>query len=58
MASVTYLGNKTTHVWLTQDLNPAIYAPGASTGNTPQRRLLYLQDPQPGPILRAGRLGG
>jgi len=45
----SYLGNKTTHVWLTQDLNPAIYIPGASsTKNTQQRRLLALLNPSQG----------
>jgi hypothetical protein len=55
MASVSYLGNKTTHVWLAADLNHATYIPGncgsvpcSTTGNTNQRRLLYLARPQDG----------
>src|SRR5579885_3633455 len=44
LASVSYLGNKTTHVWIGEDINPAVYIPGKSTtGNTNQRSLLYLQ---------------
>ena len=28
---VSYLGNKTTHVWIGEDINPAMYIPGRST---------------------------
>lgn len=45
LASASYLGNKTTHLWVGEDINPAIYGPGATTGNTNQRRPLYLQNP-------------
>ena len=46
MASLTYLGNKTTHVWSGEEINPALYIPGQSTtGNTNQRRLLSRQNP-------------
>jgi len=45
MASVSYLGNKTTHLWIAGEVNPAIYGPGATVGNTNQRRLLYLANP-------------
>lgn len=48
LASVTYLGNRTRHMWLTYDLNPAVYGPGATTGNTNTRRVLYLQNPSQG----------
>jgi hypothetical protein len=48
LASVTYLGNKTTHLWVGSEVNPAIYGPGATTGNTNQRRILYLQSPAKG----------
>ena len=49
MASVTYLGNKTNHIWSGYELNPAIYIPGQSTtGNTNQRRLLELTNPSQG----------
>jgi len=45
MASVSYLGNKTTHLWIAGEVNPAIYGPGATTSNTNQRRILYLANP-------------
>jgi hypothetical protein len=49
LVAATYLGNKTTHQWLGTDLNYAMYVPGASTtGNTNQRRRLFLQNPVEG----------
>jgi hypothetical protein len=47
VVSASYLGNKTTHLWINGgEINPAIYIPGASTtANTNQRRRLYLQNP-------------
>ena len=55
LVSATYLGNKTTHLWVGQDINPAIFIPGtcagkpcSTTGNTNQRRPLYLQNPTNG----------
>jgi hypothetical protein len=44
MASATYLGNKTTNVWVGEDINPAVYIPG-STASTNLRRPLYLKNP-------------
>ncbi len=44
LASVTYLGNKTTHIWMGEDQNPAMYIPGNSA-KTDLRRPLYLQNP-------------
>lgn len=44
MASATYLGNKTTNVWVAEDINPAVYIPG-SKASTNLRRPLYLQNP-------------
>jgi hypothetical protein len=41
LVSATYLGNKATHVFSSEDANPAIYGPGATAGNANQRRLLY-----------------
>jgi len=42
--SASYLGNKTTHIWVGEDINPAVYIPG-STASTNLRRPLYLQNP-------------
>ncbi len=55
LASINYLGNKTTHLWVGEDINPALFIPGtcagkpcSSTSNTNQRRPLYLQNPVAG----------
>ncbi len=48
LATVSYIGNKTTHLWLSQDLNYAVYGPGATTANTAQRRVLSLLNPAQG----------
>jgi hypothetical protein len=54
----TYMGNKSTHRWLNQEWNPAVYIPGqcgnaacSTVGNTNQRRVLYLQDPVGGSLI-------
>ncbi|MGA2769612.1 MAG: TonB-dependent receptor [Bryobacteraceae bacterium] len=44
LATFAYLGNKTTHIWIGEDINPALYIPGNSA-STNLRRLLYLQNP-------------
>ena len=61
--SASYMGNKTTHIWTGEDVDPGIYIPGncavgqygltqagpcSNTSNTNQRRLLYLQNPVAG----------
>jgi hypothetical protein len=55
LTSVTYLGNKTSHLWSSDEMNPAVYIPGtcngspcSTTANTNQRRLLYLENPTEG----------
>jgi hypothetical protein len=55
VVSASYMGNKSTHVWTGEDVDPAIYIPGtcngapcSTTSNTNQRRLLYLQNPVAG----------
>jgi hypothetical protein len=56
LASVSYLGNKSSHLWLGQETNPAVYSPsvcamftgGCTTGNTNQRRVLSLINPAQG----------
>ena len=47
-ATASYFGNKTTHMWIGMEINPAVYMPGATTANTNQRRVLYLQNPTEG----------
>src|SRR5262249_19163545 len=53
--SISYLGNKTSHLWLGNETNPAVYIPGncgnspcSSTGNTQSRRVLSLANPKAG----------
>jgi len=48
LTSATYLGNHSTHLWRATELNPAVFGPGATTGNTNQRRTLILQNAQQG----------
>ena len=40
----SYLGNHSSHLWRATELNPAVFGPGATTGNTNQRRVLELQN--------------
>jgi hypothetical protein len=42
LATVSYLGNHSSHLWRATELNPAVYSAGATTGTTNQRRVLYL----------------
>jgi hypothetical protein len=55
VVSVSYLGNKTSHLWIGVDTNPAVYISGdcgtnacSTTGNTQSRRLLSLANPAAG----------
>jgi hypothetical protein len=58
LASVAYLGNHSSHLWRATEFNPAVFGPGATTGNTNQRRTLILKNAQQGQfygtILTAG----
>jgi hypothetical protein len=46
---VTYLGNNTTHLWNSYELNPGVYIPGQSTtANVDARRVLNLLNPAQG----------
>ena len=53
--SVSYLGNKTSHLWIGVDTNPAVYIPGtcggsdcSTTKNTQDRRVLSRANPAAG----------
>ena len=48
LASASYLGNHSMHLWRATELNPAVFGPGATTGNINQRAALILQNPQQG----------
>ena len=55
LLAASYLGNRGTHGWRAIEANPAVYAPGASTRNTNQRRVLYEANPDQGQdLLDAG----
>jgi hypothetical protein len=55
LVTASYMGNKTTHLWLGRDLNPGVYIPGtcngspcSTTSNTASRSVLYLENPSQG----------
>lgn len=48
LLAVSYLGTKSTHLWRATELNPAVFGPGATTGNTNARRVLTLQNADQG----------
>lgn len=49
LVKASYMGNDTVHLWTDRELNPAIYAPGATTGTTQARRLFTKLNPSQGP---------
>jgi hypothetical protein len=48
LVSAPYMGNRTVHLWVSTQSNPAIYGPGATLANTDARRLLNLENPAQG----------
>ena len=62
--SISYLGNKTSHLWIGNEINPAVYIPGtcagkpcSSTSNTQARRVLTLANPATGQYYSQMTLG-
>lgn len=51
LVSASYLGTESYHIWVSRQLNPAVFGPGATTGNTNQRRLANLINPVEGKFL-------
>ena len=45
IATANYIGNASRHIWGSTDVNFAVPLPGATTGNTNQRRLTSLVSP-------------
>jgi hypothetical protein len=53
--TASYIGNETSHLWIGNEINPAVYIPGncgssacSTTGNTQARRVLSILDPKVG----------
>jgi hypothetical protein len=64
LASASYIGSSTVHMWAQEQINPAVYMSGgpctingvpynpcSSTSNTNQRRVLSLEKPQDGQLM-------
>jgi hypothetical protein len=58
LLALNYLGNKTTHIWTGEDIDPAVFIPGTCSGapcstpnNENQRRVLYLINPVAGSLV-------
>jgi len=49
LLKASYMGNNMIHLWTDQELNPAIYVPGATTATTQARRLFTALNPSQGP---------
>ncbi len=48
LVAASYLGNHSSHLWRATELNPAVFGPGATTGNTNARRVLERANPVQG----------
>ena len=48
MVSANYLGNVVRNVWTANQINPAVFGPGATVANTNARRVLSQQNPAAG----------
>jgi hypothetical protein len=49
LATASYLGNHSSHLWRATEINYAVFSPGATTGTTNARRFLTLRNPAVGP---------
>jgi hypothetical protein len=45
LLTASYLGNHSSHLWRANELNYAVYSPGATTATTNARRFLVLRNP-------------
>jgi hypothetical protein len=55
LLAADYVGNKSTHIWTSEDINPGVFVPGvcggapcSTTDNVDQRRVLYMINPVTG----------
>ncbi len=48
LVAASYLGNRGAHAWRANEQNPAVYGPGATTGNTNARRVLIQSNADQG----------
>ena len=51
LLSASYLGNELTHLWTSQQINPAVFLPGATLANIQTRRLLSQINPTQGALI-------
>ena len=57
LLAASYLGNHSSHLWRATELNPAVFAPGATTGNTNSAAGSWCRNPAEGAVLRHHRPG-
>jgi hypothetical protein len=53
LASASYIGNNTIHMWAPQQLDYSVYGPGSTLGNTAARRILTLENPTQGAYINS-----
>ncbi len=55
LASISYLGNKSTHIWGGEDINPAVYIPGTPGGRASEAGAPVASGPENGCDRATGR---